>query len=211
MLRQLEPAEPVVHEADLHALCRLAAENIQELIHDLPLVHDEIFHENKFLRLLKIGKQRLDGFFPGAEIGHILAVIRRIATRRRQIAEKPHVFVVHLRQIPPRILVVHQMQLCQELLFMHLRRQMRRSRHKPDDNVHDQRHRRHQRQQRQPGDLVGIVRTAQHDIADHQHRQRHQHKLKRHSVMLAQLVGDEKIKRAPRYHLQDQQDRCQKK
>ena len=64
MLRQLEPAEPVVHEADLHALCRLAAENIQELVHDLPLVHDEIFHENKFLRLLKIGKQRLDGFFP---------------------------------------------------------------------------------------------------------------------------------------------------
>ena len=78
----------VIQHPDIHALGRLAGQNLQNFPPHQPFPDDKILQEDKPLRLLQLLQQRLEFCLAGGEIGHLRALVGREAAAALQIAHQ---------------------------------------------------------------------------------------------------------------------------
>ena len=73
-------SEVVIYQLDINTLRNLSFQNVEYIVPEDPVLYYEIFHENKVLCVLKVGKQRGEQLFSGREIS-LLGVCEQVSLR----------------------------------------------------------------------------------------------------------------------------------
>ena len=78
----------VVEQAHLHALLRLARQNLEHPAPHQPLVDDEVLQKDEFLRLLKLREHPRPLVLAQREVGHVRAVVCGMAAAAAHVAHQ---------------------------------------------------------------------------------------------------------------------------